>query len=173
MVAPGTVAPPASVLSPASVDVRASGIPAGCQVGGQALRELQHSKWASGTEFLGTVLYLPVLAGEASLTAKGQQSGSAPPQETAPGETAPPAPSGKDRPGPMPNGTGLPAPNALPAAPGSSTGNTVSSGGPGSGAAWLPNQYLVIPTAGAEPIRGPLQHVHSADAADPGSSLTS
>jgi hypothetical protein len=28
----------------------------------------------------------------------------------------------------------------------------------------------VIPTAGAEPIRGPLQHVHSAVAADPGSS---
>jgi hypothetical protein len=70
---------------------------------------------------------------------------------------------------PLPNGTGLPAPNALPAAPGSGSGNTLSSG-LGSAAAWLPNQYLVIPTAGAEPIRGPLQHVHSAVAADPGSS---
>ncbi|HEX9227612.1 MAG TPA: hypothetical protein VF885_13320 [Arthrobacter sp.] len=152
------------------MDARAYAIPTGCHVGGHALRELQYSTRASGTEFLGTVLYFPVLAGEASLTAKSQQSGSAPPQEAAPGESAPPAPSGKDRPGPMPNGTGLPAPNALPAAPGSGTGNTVSSGGPGCGAAWLPNQYLVIPTAGAEPIRGPLQHVHSADAADPGSS---
>jgi hypothetical protein len=170
VVSTASVVSPATVVSPASADARASGIPAGCQVGGQALRDLQHARWASGNEFLGTVLYLPVLAGEISLTGKVQQPGSTPPQEKAPGEPAPPAPSGKHRPGPMPNGTGLPAPNALPAAPGSGTGNTVSSGGPGCGAAWLPNQYLVIPTAGAEPIRGPLQHVHSADAADPGSS---
>ncbi|WP_144674192.1 hypothetical protein [Arthrobacter sp. U41] len=161
---------PVSVASPASVDARTSGIPLGCLVGGEALRDLQHSEWPSGAEFLGTVLSLPVLAEEVGLTAKGQQAGSAPPQEAAPAETAPPAPSGNDRPGPMPNGTGLPTPNALPAAPGSGTGNTASSGGPGCGAAWLPNQYLVIPTAGAEPVRGPLQHVHSADAADPGSS---
>ena len=46
----------------------------------------------------------------------------------------------------------------------------MQSNGPAGAAAWLPSLYLFIPTAVADPIRGPLQNAHSAFAADPGSS---
>jgi len=143
--------------------------PADCQVSHETLPDPQEATSASSYEaYYGGALYLSALNVDPRLTEDGQHT-TAPPAGSAPGGTAPPAP-GNDRPSPWPQGTGLPAPNALPAAPGSGSGTTLSSGGPGCAAAWLPSQYLVIPTTGAEPIRGPLQHVHSADAADPGSS---
>ncbi|MCB5274204.1 hypothetical protein BJG92_01733 [Arthrobacter sp. SO5] len=118
--------------------------------------------------------YAPAPDPSADQLAGAQQASTAPP--AAPpvlpaggaGDTKPPA--GHDDPNPWHGGTGLPAPNALPAAPGSGSGNMHSSNGPSGAAAWIPNLYLVIPTAGADAIRGPLQHEHSAVSADPGSS---
>ncbi|KUM37066.1 hypothetical protein AR539_07010 [Arthrobacter sp. EPSL27] len=157
-------------ISAAPPALPAAEIPADCDVSGEALSGLQEGATGRDTDFFGAALYLPVLDAEILPAGDGHHAGSAPPAGSAPGGTAPEAPEGKERPGPWPNGTGLPAPNALPAAPGSGSANTLTSGGPGSAAAWLPSQYLVIPTSGSEPIRGPLQHVHSAVAADPGSS---
>ncbi|MGO4192079.1 hypothetical protein AB4Y67_10460 [Arthrobacter sp. YAF17] len=157
---------PAPADTPVAPD---SGAPADCQDSTSALPELHEATSAPDYLAYGSTPYLSALKADTWLTGDGQQT-SAPPAGSAPGGTAPPAPGGNDHPGPWPQGTGLPAPNALPAAPGSGSGSAFSSGGPGSAAAWLPSQYLVIPTAGAEPIRGPLQHVHSAVAADPGSS---
>ncbi|WP_226762006.1 hypothetical protein [Arthrobacter sp. SO3] len=162
---------PAPVGAPPDPVGAASETPPDCKVTAEALAVVQGASPAPGTEFFGSALYLPALDSiPVHLSGTGQASTSVPPAGSAPGGTAPPAPTGHNNPSPWPNGTGLPAPNALPAAPGSGSGNTVSSGGPGGGAAWLPSPYLVIPTTGADPISGPLQHVHSADAADPGSS---
>jgi hypothetical protein len=161
---------PAPVPAPpdAAVVVPEPEAPADCPAGPGALPDPQEATVAPNVEQYGSALYLPELRAGTLLAGDGQHTG-APPAGSAPGGTEPAAP-GNDRPSPWPQGTGLPAPNALPAAPGSGSGTTLSSGGPGCAAAWLPSQYLVIPTAGAEPIRGPLQHVHSAVAADPGSS---
>lgn len=164
----GTVPAATAPVVPAALP--AADVPADCDVSGEALSGLQEGTAGRNTDFFGAALYLPVLDTEILPAGDGHHPGSAPPAGSAPGGTAPEAPDGKERPGPWPNGTGLPTPNALPAAPGSGSANTLTSGGPGSAAAWLPSQYLVIPTAGTEPIRGPLQHVHSAVAADPGSS---
>ncbi|WP_224049863.1 hypothetical protein [Arthrobacter sp. NicSoilB4] len=161
--APPDPAPPDTAVVPPGSEA-----PADCLVSYEAVPALQEATSTPSYGAYGSALYLPALKDDTRLSGDGQHS-SAPPEGSASGSTAPPAP-GNDRPGPWPQGTGLPAPNALPAAPGSGSGTTLSSGGPGSAAAWLPSQYLVIPTAGAEPIRGPLQHVHSAVAADPGSS---
>ena len=167
----------AVVLSPTPVAVPPdlvpaleSDVPADCNVTEDRLTALQEPAPAPDLEVFGTPVYLTALDTAVLPRADGQPAGSAPPAGATPEGTVPPAPAGKDSPTPWPNGTGLPAPDALPAAPGSGSGNTASSGGPAGGAAWLPSPYLVIPTAGADPIRGPLQHVHSAVAADPGSS---
>jgi hypothetical protein len=80
------------------------------------------------------------------------------------------APSGPVGPSPWHEGTGLPAPNALPGAPGSGSGSGPSPTNPAGTAAWIPSLYLYLPTTGAGPIRGPLQHEYSAVSADPGSS---
>ena len=145
-------------------------VPADCNATEDRLTALQEPAPAPGIEVIGAPLYLPAPDTAVRPRADGQQTGSAPPAGATPEGTVPPAPAGDDSPTPWPNGTGLPAPDALPAAPGSGSGNTASAGGPAGGAAWLPSAYLVIPTAGADAIRGPLQHVHSAVAADPGSS---
>jgi hypothetical protein len=158
------------VTAPDPVSTTEPDVPADCNVTEDRLTALQEPAPAPDIEVFGTPLYLPALDTAARPGADGQQTGSAPPAGATPEGTVPPAPAGNDSPTPWPNGTGLPAPDALPAAPGSGSGNTASSGGPAGGAAWLPSPYLVIPTAGADPIRGPLQHVHSAVAADPGSS---
>ncbi len=86
------------------------------------------------------------------------------------GDDAPAAPAGDDGPRPWGGGTGLPAPNALPPTPGSGSGSGAASSGPSGALAWLPGAFFVIPLLGAEPISGPLQHVHPAVSADPGSS---
>jgi hypothetical protein len=80
------------------------------------------------------------------------------------------APSGPVGPSPWHEGTGLPAPNALPGAPGSGSGSGPSPTNPAGTAAWIPSLYFYLPTTGAGPIRGPLQHEYSAVSADPGSS---
>lgn len=80
------------------------------------------------------------------------------------------APSGKDRKGPLHGDPGVPAPDALPAAPGLGSGNGQSTNGPSGTAAWLPSLYFYLPNTAAGPIRGPLQQAHSAASADPGSS---
>lgn len=161
---PGPVAVPADLVPTAGSDV-----PADCTVTEDRLTALQEPAPAPDIEVFGTPVYLPALDTAVRPSAE-QPAGSAPPAGATPEGTVPPAPTGNDSPTPWPNGTGLPAPDALPAAPGSGSGNTTASGGPAGGAAWLPSPYLVMPTAGADPIRGPLQHVHSAVAADPGSS---
>lgn len=161
---------PAPVSVPPDPLGAASQTPPDCKATAEALAGVQGPSPAPGTELFGSALYLPALASPVHPTAPGVAPASLPPAGSGPGGTAPLAPTHHNDPSPWPNGTGLPAPNALPAAPGSGSGNTVSAGGPGGGAAWLPSPYLVIPTGGADPIRGPLQHVHSAVAADPGSS---
>ncbi|QDW29055.1 hypothetical protein FFF93_004165 [Arthrobacter sp. KBS0702] len=84
---------------------------------------------------------------------------------------APAAPAGgNDGPRPWGGGTGLPAPSALPPVPGSGSGSGAASSGTSGALAWLPGSLFFIPPMGADPISGPLQHVHPADAADPGSS---
>lgn len=71
------------------------------------------------------------------------------------------APAGHD------NGLGpvLPAPP-----PGSGAGNGQSSGGPFASAAWLTSPFEHVPPAGLLPVNGPLQHIHSPIALEPGSS---
>ena len=163
--------PPAPVAAPPHpVPAAEPHVRTDCKVTKGHLTALRERAPAPDVEVFGTPLYLAAPAPAARPKADGLQTGSAPPAGAIPNGTVPPAPARDDSPAPLPNGTGLPAPDALPAAPGSASGNTVASGGPGGGAAWLPSSYLVIPTAGADPIRGPLQHVHSAVAADPGSS---
>jgi hypothetical protein len=95
----------------------------------------------------------------------------APPAAPVPGSAGAPLPSGTDGPGPLHGDTGLPAPDALPPAPGSGSGSgTGHSNGPTGTAAWIPSVCFYLPTTGADPIRGPLQHAPSAVSADPGSS---
>jgi hypothetical protein len=81
-----------------------------------------------------------------------------------------PAPSGPVGPSPWHEGTGLPAPNALPGAPGSGSGGGHSPTSPAGTAAGIPSLYFYLPTMDADPIRGPLQHEYSAVCADLGSS---
>ncbi|MCB5282214.1 hypothetical protein BJQ89_01970 [Arthrobacter sp. ES1] len=120
--------------------------------------------------FYSGASYPPALDTAMRPRADGQKPDSVPASGSGPGAKAPHSPAGQAPHAPFHNEKNLPTPTALPAAPGSGSGNTISSGGPSSGAAWLPSLYLIIPTAAAEPIRGPLQHAHPAAAADPGSS---
>jgi hypothetical protein len=98
--------------------------------------------------------------------------GAAPSAERPAGTGPQPTPSGNPGPGPSPwhGGTGLPAPEALPPAPGSGSGNGNSPNGPAGTAAWMPSLFFYLPTIGADPIGGPLQHDYAAVCADPGSS---
>lgn len=165
------VSPPAAVaVPPHPVPTAEPAVPTDCNVTKGRLTALRERAPAPDVEVFGTALYLAAPDPAVRPRADNLQTGSAPPSGAIPNGTIPPAPARDDSPTPLPNGTDLPAPDALPAAPGAGSGNTISSGGPAGGAAWLPSSYLVIPTAGADPISGPLQHVHSAVAADPGSS---
>ncbi len=100
------------------------------------------------------------------------RQGAAPSAERPAGTGAQPDPSGNPGPGPSPwhGGTGLPAPEALPPAPGTGSGNGNSPNGPAGTAAWMPSLFFYLPTIGADPIGGPLQHEYAAVCADPGSS---
>lgn len=76
----------------------------------------------------------------------------------------------------LPVGGGSPAggstqlPEALlPAAP-SGSGSGQSSGGPAASAAWLSSNFEYLPITGIVPVSGPLQHIPSPVAIDPGSS---
>ena len=97
-------------------------------------------------------------------------AGAAPPVEPPAGTGEPQAPSGNPGPSPWHGGTGLPVPDALPPAPGSGSGSGHSANGPTGTAAWMPSLFFCLPTIGADPIGGPLQHEYSAVCADPGSS---
>ena len=54
--------------------------------------------------------------------------------------------------------------------PGSGSGNGQSSGGPFVSAAWITSPFQHLPSAGLLPVNGPLQHVPSPIALEPGSS---
>ncbi len=76
----------------------------------------------------------------------------------------------------LPAGGGSPAggrthlPEALlPASP-SGSGSGQSSGGPAASAAWLSSPFEYLPMTGNVPVSGPLQHIPSPVAIDPGSS---
>lgn len=112
----------------------------------------------------------PVATTPVRLKVDGKQPAGVPPTSSSPDGSKSPSPVGKTPRTPLPTGKDLPGPDALPAAPGSGSGKSISSGGQCSGAAWLPSLYLITPTAAAEPVRGPLQHAYSAAAADRGSS---
>ncbi|MDQ0617486.1 hypothetical protein [Arthrobacter globiformis] len=71
------------------------------------------------------------------------------------------SPSGEDR---------TPSPEALLPAPASGSGSGTSSGGPSASAAWLNSPFEYLPLMGFVPVSGPLQHVPSPVAIDPGSS---
>ncbi|MBT2548338.1 hypothetical protein [Arthrobacter sp. ISL-65] len=71
------------------------------------------------------------------------------------------SPSGEDR---------VPSPEALLPAPASGSGSGTSSGGPSASAAWLNSLFEYLPLMGFVPVSGPLQHVPSPVAIDPGSS---
>jgi hypothetical protein len=71
------------------------------------------------------------------------------------------SPSGEDR---------APSPEALLPAPASGSGSGTSSGGPSASAAWLNSPFEYLPLVGVVPVSGPLQHVPSPVAIDPGSS---
>lgn len=78
------------------------------------------------------------------------------------------APSGN---GPVPAGDDSRLDPVLPAPPpGSGSGNGQSSGGPFASAAWLTRPFEHFTAVGLFPARGPLQHVPSPIALEPGSS---
>lgn len=79
-----------------------------------------------------------------------------------------PAPKGNE--GPRQNSPTLPAPDSLPAGPGSGSSAGQSLNGPVGTAACLPGLYFYLRATAAGPIHGPLQHAYSAVSADPGSS---
>ncbi|WP_314192648.1 hypothetical protein [uncultured Arthrobacter sp.] len=67
-------------------------------------------------------------------------------------------------------GDGTPSPEALLPSPASGSGSSTSSGGPSASAAWLNSAFEYLPLMGFVPVSGPLQHVPSPVAIDPGSS---
>lgn len=68
------------------------------------------------------------------------------------------------------NGEASPGPHDFPAAPGSSSAASQSSGaGPG-GSAWLSTFHLAVPLIGVFPVSGPLQNCPEPVSFDPGSS---
>lgn len=80
---------------------------------------------------------------------------------------APKLPAGGDS---SSGGDGTPSPEALLPSPASGSGSGPSSGGPSASAAWLNSPFEYLPLMGFVPVSGPLQHVPSPVAIDPGSS---
>ena len=85
----------------------------------------------------------------------------------APAGSAPKVPTGGDSPS---RGDRTPTPEALLPAPASGSGSGASSGSPSASAAWLNSPFEYLPLMGFVPVSGPLQHVPSPVAIDPGSS---
>ncbi|MFE4837221.1 hypothetical protein ACFRAU_21405 [Arthrobacter sp. NPDC056691] len=81
--------------------------------------------------------------------------------------SAPKVPAGGDSPS---GGDNAPTPEALLPAPASGSGSGTTSGGPSASAAWLNSPFEYLPLMGFVPASGPLQHVPSPVAIDPGSS---
>ncbi|MFF2318876.1 hypothetical protein ACFVTE_21735 [Arthrobacter sp. NPDC058097] len=81
--------------------------------------------------------------------------------------SAPKIPAGGDSPS---GGDNTPSPEALLPSPASGSGSGTSSGGPSASAAWLNSPFEYLPLMGFVPVSGPLQHVPSPVAIDPGSS---
>jgi hypothetical protein len=88
------------------------------------------------------------------------------PKAVAPTGHAPKIPAGGDSPS---GGDRTPTPEALLPAPASGSGSGTSSGGPAASAAWLDSSFEYLPLMGFAPVSGPLQHVPSPVANDPGS----
>jgi hypothetical protein len=89
------------------------------------------------------------------------------PKAAIPTGSAPKVPAG----GGSPSGDdGTPSPEALLPSPASGSGSSTSSGGPSASAAWLNSTFEYLPLKGFVPVSGPLQHVPSPVAIDPGSS---
>jgi hypothetical protein len=76
-------------------------------------------------------------------------------------------PAGGDSPS---GGDNTPSPQALLPSPASGSGSGTSSAGPSASAAWLNSAFEYLPLMGFVPVSGPLQHVPSPVAIDPGSS---
>ncbi|HKS02270.1 MAG TPA: hypothetical protein VJS86_11385 [Arthrobacter sp.] len=89
------------------------------------------------------------------------------PKAAVPTGSAPKVPAGGDSPS---GGDSTPTPDALLPAPASGSGSGTSSGGPSASAAWLNSPFEYLPLMGFVPVSGPLQHVPSPVAIDPGSS---
>ncbi|WP_306921581.1 hypothetical protein [Arthrobacter globiformis] len=81
--------------------------------------------------------------------------------------SAPKVPAGGDSPS---GGDGTSSPEALLPSPASGSGGGTPSGGPSASAAWLNSPFEYLPLMGFVPVSGPLQHVPSPVANDPGSS---
>jgi hypothetical protein len=94
-------------------------------------------------------------------------SHAAAPKAANPAASAPKVPAGGDAPS---GGDGTPSPEALLPSPASGSGSGTSSGGPSASAAWLNSPFEHLPLMGFVPVSGPLQHVPSPVAIDPGSS---
>ena len=166
---PGLLDPAPVPVPPDPVPAAEPDVPADCNVTEDRLTALQEPAPAPDIEVFGTPLYIPaldILSGRERTASKRKalprqaRRRRAPYRQHQPARTAP-------RPGPTER-----AARSRCSARGSRRwiGKHRRVRRTGAGAAWLPSPYLVIPTAGADPIRGPLQHVHSVDAADPGSS---
>ena len=94
-------------------------------------------------------------------------SHAAAPKAANPAGSAPKVPAGGDSPS---GGDGTPSPEALLPSPASGSGSSTSSGGPSASAAWLNSAFEYLPLMGFVPVSGPLQHIPSPVAIDPGSS---
>jgi hypothetical protein len=184
---PGSTVPmpdppcPGSVGAPAGSTVAApedAGSPTAAGIVNEAVLQplASHPQAKSRLGYLGSASFPP--PGSAANVTSGKPlrggvpgSGAADPAApSAPDGGGAPAPSGPVGPSPWHEGTGLPAPNALPGAPGSGSGSGHSPTSPAGTAAWIPSLYFYLPTMDADPIRGPLQHEYSAVCADLGSS---
>lgn len=118
-----------------------------------------------GTAYSPGASLLALTAASESPSPHLANSGSSSPADS-PGSSSPALPAG----GGSPAGGGTQTPEALlPASP-SGSGSGQSSGSPAASAAWLSSPFEYLPLAGIVPVSGPLQHIPSPVAIDPGSS---
>lgn len=125
---------------------------------------------ANRETFSGTVAWPSVVSALPAEPVSGSPahaSHAVTPKTAAPTGSAPKVPAGGDSPS---GGDRTPAPEALLPAPASGSGSGTSSGGPSASAAWLNSPFEYLPLMGFVPVSGPLQHVPSPVAIDPGSS---